>query len=170
MTTTRTGDAFFKLLDETTLAQYLLGYSPSNNAWDGKYRRIQVSVNRKGAEVLYRHGYAGRRESAPMDRQRYLAYTRIAFAANLPRNIDDLKLSVGEPTVAASGERHVLTASLRIPPGAIRLQLIEGFHGPDDRLPAVTGERHDFDLADTVIGPDLRPGILWFQGYSAAAS
>ncbi|MEX1128200.1 MAG: VWA domain-containing protein, partial [Vicinamibacterales bacterium] len=143
MTTIRTGDAFFKLLDDTTRAQYLLGYSPSNNAWDGKYRRIQVRVNRKGAQVLYRHGYAGRRESAPMDRQRYLAYTRIASAANLPRNIDDLKLSVGEPTVAASGERHVLSASLRIPAGAIKLQLIDGFHVGKVELVAFSGDRRE---------------------------
>ena len=141
MTTARTGDAFFKGLDDTTRAQYLLGYSPSNTSWNGKYRRIQVRVNRKGAQVLYRHGYAGRRESAPMDRQRYLAYTRIASAANLPRNIDDLKLSVGEPTVAASAEGHVLTASLRIPAGGIKLQLIDGFHVGKVELVAFSGDR-----------------------------
>jgi VWFA-related protein len=141
MTTTRTGDAFFKLLDDTTRAQYLLGYSPSNNAWDGKYRRIQVRVNRKGAEVLYRHGYAGRQDTGPVDRQRYLAYTRIASAANLPRNIDDVQLTLGEPTVAASGEGHVLRASLRIPPGAISLQLIDGFHVGKIELVAFSGDR-----------------------------
>ena len=54
MTTTRTGDAFFRRLDDTTRAQYLLGYSPANGAWDGKYRRIVVKVSRKDAQVLYR--------------------------------------------------------------------------------------------------------------------
>jgi hypothetical protein len=140
-TTIRTGDAFFKLLDDTTRAQYLLGYSPSNSAWDGKYRRIQVRVNRKGAQVLYRHGYAARRESGPVDRQRYLAYTRIASAANLPRDIDDVKLALGEPTVAASGEGYVLTASLRIPAGGIKLQLIDGFHVGKVDLVAFSGDR-----------------------------
>ena len=53
------GDEAFKRLDESTRAQYLLGYSPTNGNWNGAYRRITVRVNRKDAQVLYRHGYAG---------------------------------------------------------------------------------------------------------------
>jgi VWFA-related protein len=36
---------------------YTLGYYPSHNKWDGAFRRIRVSVNRKDAKLRYRTGY-----------------------------------------------------------------------------------------------------------------
>jgi VWFA-related protein len=36
---------------------YMLGYSPSNQRRDGKFRKISVSVNRPGVEVRARNGY-----------------------------------------------------------------------------------------------------------------
>lgn len=60
----RSGEAFFKRLDESTRAQYLIGYSPSNPSWDGRYRRIEVKVKRERAQVSYRHGYTGPRDTA----------------------------------------------------------------------------------------------------------
>ena len=38
-------------------AYYLLGYSPTNGARDGKYRKIQVRLKRGGVEVKARAGY-----------------------------------------------------------------------------------------------------------------
>jgi VWFA-related protein len=128
MSSVRTGDDFFNRLDSSTLAQYLLGYVPTNGNWDGKYRRIQVRVNRPGAQVLYRHGYVGRQETAPMDRQQYLMYTRIASALNMTRVIDDVALDLGEPAVKTVGDKQVLNVTLRILPGAVKLTKADGFY------------------------------------------
>ena len=125
MTSTRTGDVFFKRLDDSTRAQYLLGYVPSNADWDGKYRRIEVKVNRPGAQVLYRHGYVGRRETAPIDRQQYMMYTRIASALNLQRPIDDVAIELGDPVIERTGSRRVLRVPLRIMPGAVSLKKVD---------------------------------------------
>jgi len=38
-------------------AYYMLGYSPDSKDWDGKFRKIQVKVNRPGCELRYRMGY-----------------------------------------------------------------------------------------------------------------
>src|SRR5690606_31843002 len=43
-------------IDAMSRHTYLLGYSPTNTQWDGKYRRVEVRVNRPGARVYYRHG------------------------------------------------------------------------------------------------------------------
>jgi VWFA-related protein len=36
---------------------YMLGYVPESKDWDGKFRKIQVKVNKPGCEVRYRMGY-----------------------------------------------------------------------------------------------------------------
>lgn len=124
MTSTRRGNAFFDRLDRSTRAQYLIGYSPTNASWDGKYRRIQVKVNRKDVRVLYRTGYAGRQETRPIDRAQYLMYTRVAGAANLSRPLDDLAVTLGEPRVTTDGK--VLEVVARIPAGGLKLALVDG--------------------------------------------
>jgi VWFA-related protein len=114
------GDQAFKRLDESTRAQYLLGYSPMNANWNGAYRRITVKVNRKDAQVLYRHGYAARQEIKPLSRGEYLSYSRIASAANLPREIDDLKMQVAKTTIESTPDGKLLSVEMRIEPGAVK--------------------------------------------------
>src|SRR5207244_8175204 len=47
---------------------YLLGYSPSNESYDGKFRTISVKLSRAGLQVQTRQGYFAVRavESAPL--------------------------------------------------------------------------------------------------------
>ncbi len=44
---------------------YSLSYSPSNENYDGKLRRIQVEVDRKGYDLSYRRSYYGEDPNAP---------------------------------------------------------------------------------------------------------
>ena len=50
-------DKALEKVDRISRFSYLLGYAPSNPALDGKYRKIEVKVNRKDVVVQYRHGY-----------------------------------------------------------------------------------------------------------------
>jgi VWFA-related protein len=49
--------AGFRQIAEDLSAYYLLGYSSTNAAADGKYRAIEVKVNRPGVSLTARHGY-----------------------------------------------------------------------------------------------------------------
>ena len=49
--------AAFRRIDEDHQFHYLLTYSPTNTAFDGKFRAIQVKVGRPGAQVFARRGY-----------------------------------------------------------------------------------------------------------------
>jgi Ca-activated chloride channel homolog len=49
-------DAFANIAAELR-NQYSLGYYPANQARDGKYRKVQVKVSRKGVVVRARPGY-----------------------------------------------------------------------------------------------------------------
>jgi VWFA-related protein len=36
---------------------YMLGYYPSNKKWTGKFREVELKINRPGAQLRYRRGY-----------------------------------------------------------------------------------------------------------------
>jgi len=55
----QTGEHAMARLDEATRFQYVLGYVPTNDTWDGRFRNIRVEVNRPNVKVLYRRGYYG---------------------------------------------------------------------------------------------------------------
>lgn len=117
----REGARFFQKLDEATRAYYLVGYVPTNPKWDGKFRRIQVEVNRKGLKVLHRHGYYGRIQRAPLAPREYLAYNRIAAAANTARPLTGIDIELRDLAWATSNGNRMVTATLRIAPGALTL-------------------------------------------------
>jgi len=50
----RTG---FDRVEDDLHNYYLIGYTPSNEAYDGKFRKIDVKVNRSGVTVSARRGY-----------------------------------------------------------------------------------------------------------------
>ena len=47
----------FRQIDDDLRNYYLLGYTPSNESYDGKFRRIEVKVTRPGVVVAARKGY-----------------------------------------------------------------------------------------------------------------
>jgi len=89
----RYADQALSRIDDATRAYYLLGYYPTNGNWDGKYRRIVVRVNRPGATVLFRHGYFGRTELVPFDREKFLSYSRVVAAGRFTEEIRDIPIA-----------------------------------------------------------------------------
>jgi VWFA-related protein len=87
-------DTALDAIDRSTRFQYLLGYSPTNSAWDGRYRRIQVKVNRPGVTVASRSGYYGRQQLVPYNREDFLTYSRVTAAALYPDQVRDINLKL----------------------------------------------------------------------------
>ncbi len=166
----KSGVSAFARLDESTRAQYLLGYSPVNNNWNGAFRRISVRVNRRDAQVLYRHGYVARSEITPLTRQQYLTYSRIAAAANLSREIDDLRFVLGEPSIQEGGDGRALSFEIKVPPGSVkfsttpdgRVAKLEAIYFCADSRQQMVGERWqtvDFKLTEENYQKFLREGV-----------
>jgi VWFA-related protein len=101
-----------------TTSGYLLGYTPTNTAWDGRYRRISVQVNRRDATVLYRHGYYGHQPLEQPDWRQTLAYRRIVAAANLPGDVSDIIVTFDTQEATDRGSQ-ALAVKLRIDPARI---------------------------------------------------
>src|SRR5436853_6866503 len=65
-------NAFGKVFDrviEDTSAYYVLGYSSTNPARDGKYRRIRIALRRPDVKLEYRAGYYAGRDFAHSTRE-----------------------------------------------------------------------------------------------------
>jgi VWFA-related protein len=81
-------------INEVTRSGYILGYYPANTNWNGKYRRIEIRVNRTGATVLFRHGYYGRDMVVPLNRRAFLTFNRVAAASYYERDLRDIPITV----------------------------------------------------------------------------
>lgn len=64
-----------KRVDVDLRSYYLLGYTPSNKSYDGRFRKISVKVRRKGVQVRARNGYFAVHSAGPV-----LAYVAPALA------------------------------------------------------------------------------------------
>jgi VWFA-related protein len=95
----------FKRIDEDNRFHYLLTYSPSNTAFDGKFRTIQVKVKRDGTQVFARKGYLAVRPSAVP----FLSYELAALRAmSRPTPPKDFPMSAaGYVFPLASGNAEV---------------------------------------------------------------
>ena len=68
------GGVYTKVIADTS-AYYLLGYSSTNAARDGRFRRIKVRLNKSGLKVEHRNGYYATRDflhSGKEDREQQL--------------------------------------------------------------------------------------------------
>jgi VWFA-related protein len=168
------GERMFRKLDESTRAQYLLGYAPTNGNWNGAYRRISVRVNRPGVTVLYRHGYAAREEITPLDRRTYLTYSRIASAANRPQPIADLEVTISAARIVAEGAEQVLHVDLHLSPARVKFTQNQGKYiaaieatyfvgGQRGELVGDVWRTIDFALTEENYQKFQREGVSWTQ-------
>ncbi len=116
-------------VSEITRVEYLLGYYPQDGSFDGKYRRINVKVNRPGVRVSFRHGYYARETLQPYDRAEFMAYSRITAAASHPSELKDIPFTLETtPSTDPLGPPQI-SVQLNINAGALGLSDAGGgFH------------------------------------------
>src|SRR5699024_8596597 len=135
-------------LDASTRAQYLLGYAPANDDWDGRYRKVRVRVNRPGVRVLYRQGYYGRRQERPIDRRQFMIFTRVTSALGYHLPIRDIRLNLDAPSLIENPSGMIVMATARIEPGSLTFTrdgesyqaAVEAFFGASDKRDRLVGE------------------------------
>jgi len=103
-------------IDQATRSQYLLGYYPTNPDWNGRFRKVKVTVNRPDVTVLVRGGYYAKNEVGALDRESVATFSRIAAAAGDVREIPDLRLQASATTSAdrKTVEMHVTVSLGRV--------------------------------------------------------
>ena len=100
-------------IDTATRFSYLLAYESPKPSPDNKYHRIEVKVTRKGAKVLYRHGYSGVAPTASGDRREMMTYVRMAQAATVAAEVRDIPIGF-ETREERTASENVLAVNITI--------------------------------------------------------
>lgn len=90
---------------------YVLGFYPSHNKWDGKFRDLKVRVNREGARVRHRKGYFAFAEQPPAGTESRTA--ELIESARSPLDAAALGITAQVKRVQAAGD-DILNVTLRL--------------------------------------------------------
>jgi VWFA-related protein len=145
------GEQAFRRLDQGTRFQYLLGYYPSNANWNGAYRRIEVTVNRPGVTVHYRHGYYASHQLVPLDRREFLTYTRMAAAARYTEALPDIRITLKPSTILGDeGARELLVQ------GTMDLSRVKFTRSDERHVASLEVGIYAGDARERVVGETLK--------------
>jgi VWFA-related protein len=97
---------------------YTLGYYPSHNKWDGKFREIKVHVKREGVRVRHRRGYFALDYQPRDDKEKQ---AELAFAARSPLDATALGVTVEMERRDVAGMR-LARLNLRLEPRDVTLE------------------------------------------------
>ena len=118
-------DAFERIVRETS-TYYLLGYYPTNQRLDGRFRELTVRVKRPGLEVRSRIGYVAEREQRTRPARSLRANQ---YSPTLRRAIDSPITANGLPlrvtAVPFRGTKDQASVGLAVQVDATRLGLME---------------------------------------------
>jgi VWFA-related protein len=110
------GDAFARVQRDLS-AYYLIGYSSTNPAQDGRFRRIQVRVSRTGTRVEARAGYYAARDFRNTNRGDRESQLEEQLAAAV--SATDVPVVVGSGWFRQSADRFYVPIALAIPGSAV---------------------------------------------------
>jgi hypothetical protein len=113
-------DKTLSKIAQATSSGYLLGYYPSNTAFDGRFRRVTVKVRKPGATVLYRHGYLADPPKTPLDRRQSITYSRIASAVNFGGSLNDVPFRLSTSTAKGANRVPDFVAEITVDPSRSR--------------------------------------------------
>lgn len=156
-------------MDAITRTGYWLGYDPGPIAWDGRYHRIRVAVARPHMIPLHRKGYYATPNRESVDRESFIAWTRIAVAQARGREIQDVRFTLA-PDHTRPDDSTTRWVRLKIDPrtlGLVRIQnqmtgrvYVAVFYGPSDNPTAPhTWNRIDIRLDEADVQRALAEGV-----------
>ncbi len=106
------GGVYTKVIADTS-AYYLIGYSSTNPAHDGRFRRIKVRLNKPGLKVEHRNGYYASRDfahSGKEDRDRQLIDQLMTDLSST-----DLTVWLSTSFFRLSDDRYYVPVSIAVP-------------------------------------------------------
>ena len=107
-------DGTFERIVRENSAYYLLGYSPSNDTRDGRYRRVQVRVNRPGLTLRFRNGYAAASGPPPLPGSSSAARSEVVAALTSPFPTSGIPMTVFAAPFRGSGRTAAVAVAIEM--------------------------------------------------------
>ena len=126
-------EQFAKIIEENS-SYYLLGYYPTEDKRDGKFRRVEVRVKRPGLRIRHRAGYAAPKGKAPQraaSSSEKSAPPELRAAIENPLPMAGLSMRVFAAPFAASGNKAAVAIAIEVDPSALRFQEGNGTFNED---------------------------------------
>ena len=125
-------NAFKRIVDENS-SYYVLGYYPTNEKRDGRFRRIEVRLKRPGLEVVARKGYA-----APKGKP--AAEKKIEPSAGTSKELRD---ALNSPLQVSGLKLAVFAAPMKGPSRKAAIALVTEFLGREFAFTEKDGKFHN---------------------------
>jgi VWFA-related protein len=106
-------NAVFTQVQKDSSVYYVLGFTSSNSAKDGKYRHLKVTVNRPDLKLDFRSGYYAGRDFEHLNRADREQQLDDELAAQLPRV--DVPVYAGASYFRRDDSHYYLSVSLVVP-------------------------------------------------------
>jgi VWFA-related protein len=103
----------FSQVQKDTSAYYVLGFTSTNPAKDGRYRHLKVSVNRPDVKIEFRPGYYAGRDYLHLNKADREQQLQDELAAELPQT--DVPLYAGTDYFRHDDSHYYLAVSLVVP-------------------------------------------------------
>lgn len=105
-----------KAVDDSRVS-YLLGYYPTNDKWDGRFRELSIKLARPGVHLRYKTGYYAVPANPENDQRNELL---TADAIRSPLQMIDLGLEVRTDAISSTAAERELKVNVRVDPFAMR--------------------------------------------------
>ncbi len=157
-------------IDQATRFSYLLGYAPSNPTLDGRYRDVEVKVNRPDVTVRFSHGYYAAAQPEPLALKELIIKSRLDMALAYDSQAKDIKLGVTTSLLPRMGIQSMVRAEITIDASQLAFSVKDGIHTGQlelqvycaDAKQAIIGEfgeRLDLEASDATHAQWLQTGI-----------
>lgn len=150
-------------IDEQTRFSYLLGYTPADPALDGRFRDIEVTVNRPGVTVRFRHGYFSAEEPPPIALEALVKKARIETALSFDQEAKDIPLQVMLAPPTRMGIQSETRVEVIIGAAPLALVLKDGVRTGQIEVQAYFGDAKQNVIGDAGEHFDLSPDEATYQ-------
>lgn len=144
-------------IDQRSRSAYLLGYVPVSTAMDGKYRHVNVEVNRPNVTVSFRHGYFASEETPPLELKAMVAASRAETLSTFDENVSGVSLTVEatvERSARSAGQQVRVDVTVDLSP--LGIGLADGLHTGKLEVTVYCGDDKQKVIGETKVGWNLR--------------